>query len=86
MAKPICKDCGSNLMGHLIVGVERRRCTSCHAKWKASFNKHICLNCGADVISPGKCDTCRRNYPHLRVLDASNINEMLWYEGKKAWE
>ncbi|MEZ4911862.1 MAG: hypothetical protein R2774_13490 [Saprospiraceae bacterium] len=86
MAKPSCKDCGVNLMGHLLAGAHQRRCTSCHKKWKASFGKITCINCGRDIEQGCMCNSCSKNNYSQRVLTSSNINEMLWYEGKKAWE
>ena len=87
MAKPDCKDCGTNLFGSLINGARQRRCTSCHAAFKKSFGKDTCTNCGVEIIVyKGKCETCQNHFPSPRVLTKSNINEMLWYDGKKAWQ
>lgn len=87
MGKPaLCKDCGTDLMGHLLSGARQRRCTGCHRAFKASFGKETCSNCGVEVLYRGTCETCEKHYPQARVLDYSNINQMLWYDGKKAWE
>lgn len=48
--------------------------------------KQICTNCGADVNGGSTCSRCQRTGNAPRVLTSQNINEMLWYDGKKAWE
>lgn len=87
MAKPICKTCRKSLFGELINGARQRRCTSCHASFKRSFGKKTCNNCGVEILAHrSTCETCQNNFSAPRTLTRSNINQMIWYEGKKAWE